>query len=263
WSSVSVADVNIDYSINNGATWLSIAINTPSDGSYFWTAADENTEQCRIRISDVIDGVPFDTSDVNFSIYKNKLLRLVFPNGGEQIVSIPEQPDTNIRWTSVNIAKVGIKYSLDNGYSWKQLVDSTNSTGSFRWKIPTTDTSSLMRIMVYDISDLAINDMSDSYFFLNTNIPITNVRIDNPRANEKSSSEKIISWEGSAQLKRVKLEYSLDNGKSWILIEDNYSSITGSNKFMWKNSSNVDVNKIIVKISDKGSNFYKTAIPKQ
>ena len=257
WSSVGVADVNIDYSINNGASWTTIASSTPSDGSYSWTVADENTEQARIKISDASDGVPSDTSDANFSIYKDKILRLVFPNGGEKIYL-----DTNIVWTSVNIAKVGLKYSLDNGYSWKQLVDSMSSTGSLRWKIPTTDTSSLVRILVYDISDLAINDMNDSYFFLNTDIPVFNVRIDNPKVSE-SSPERIISWESSPQIKLVKLEYSMNNGKNWVLIEDNYLSAKGSNKFIWKYPSNIDVNKIIVKVSDKGSNFYKTATPKQ
>ncbi|MCK9210311.1 MAG: hypothetical protein M0P61_05670, partial [Ignavibacteriaceae bacterium] len=194
----------------------------------------------------------------NFSIYKNKFLRLVSPNGGESITS----DTTLIIWTSVNIANVGLQYSLNNGYSWTQIVVSTPSTGSFRWTIP-TETSTLARIRVYDVSDSATyNDMSDSYFSLNS-VPVSNVRIDNPKANEKSSSERIISWEGSAQLKRVKLEYSLDSGKNWILIEDNYSSTKGSNKFTWKYSSNIDVNKIIVKVSDKDSNFYKTASPKQ
>ena len=260
WSSVSVANVNIDYSNNNGANWSQIVTNTPSSGSHFWTVPNENTEQGRIRISDV-DGTPSDTSDANFSIYKNKVLRLVFPNGGEDINTY-SKPDTVIVWTSVSIANVRLEYSLDNGYSWTQIIASTPSTGSFRWTLP-TQTSTLARIRVYDVSDPATyNDMSDSYFSLNS-VPVSNVRIDNPNGSEKSSSEKIISWEGSTHLKRVKLEYSLDSGKNWIMIEDNYSSTKGSNKFTWKYSSNIDVNKIIVKVSDKDSNFYKTASPKQ
>lgn len=60
---------NIDYSIDNGATWQSIAENIPSSTyAYNWTVPNAPTFQAKIRISSASDSTIFDTTDETFTI---------------------------------------------------------------------------------------------------------------------------------------------------------------------------------------------------
>lgn len=69
WYSVSTKDsVKIEYSIDNGDTWSTVAETTTNDGAYSWTVPDTPSDSCLVRISDVADGIPVDNSDDLFSI---------------------------------------------------------------------------------------------------------------------------------------------------------------------------------------------------
>jgi len=69
WESISTKDsVEIEYSTNAGFTWSSIVDTTTNDGVYPWTVPDTPSDSCLVRISDVDDGIPSDTSDDYFSI---------------------------------------------------------------------------------------------------------------------------------------------------------------------------------------------------
>ncbi len=71
WECISFADsVKIEYSANAGGDWLTIVETTTCDGVYSWTVPDTLTpsDSCLVRISDVGNGIPCDTSDGYFSI---------------------------------------------------------------------------------------------------------------------------------------------------------------------------------------------------
>ncbi|KPL04142.1 MAG: hypothetical protein AMJ73_04585, partial [candidate division Zixibacteria bacterium SM1_73] len=69
WDYLSFEDsVKIEYSANGGDEWSTIAETTSCDGGYSWLVPDTPSENCLIRISDVGNGVPCDTSDAYFSI---------------------------------------------------------------------------------------------------------------------------------------------------------------------------------------------------
>lgn len=59
--------VNIEYSINNGATWIEIISNTINDGSYFWTVPCSRSPDSLVRITQT-GGEASDTSNGMFSI---------------------------------------------------------------------------------------------------------------------------------------------------------------------------------------------------
>jgi hypothetical protein len=60
--------VNLDYSIDGGITWDTIATNQPDDGDYGgWIVPNSPSTNCKIRISDV-DGDPSVISDSLFTI---------------------------------------------------------------------------------------------------------------------------------------------------------------------------------------------------
>ena len=64
----NISDVNIDLSINGGATWEYIAFLVNNDGNYSFTLPNSATTQAKIRIRDVYDNMVYDVSDNCFTI---------------------------------------------------------------------------------------------------------------------------------------------------------------------------------------------------
>ena len=64
----NVLNVKIDYSVNDGLSWNEIAAFTENDGVYDWLIPVENSEECRIRISDAENNLLADLSDTTFII---------------------------------------------------------------------------------------------------------------------------------------------------------------------------------------------------
>jgi hypothetical protein len=161
WISSNIQNINIEYSANGGGDWSPV-VNTiaASPSAYPWTIPDTTSTNCLVRISDVLDANINDVSNDLFTIYRPSLL-LTSPNGGEscKIGSI----DT-IKWTSSNIQNIKIEYSANGGKNWSPVVNTiAASPSAYLWTIPdTTSTNCLVRIS--DVLDANINDVSDSYF---------------------------------------------------------------------------------------------------
>jgi len=68
WSSTGVANVKIDYKTSPTSAWQTIVANTPNTGSYAWNIPNTVTTQARVRVSDVSDNTPTDSSNNFFSI---------------------------------------------------------------------------------------------------------------------------------------------------------------------------------------------------
>jgi hypothetical protein len=69
WTDVNVYDVKIELSVDNGSSWLTLAESTPNTGTYSWIVeAQDSSDQCLIRITNVDDGLVTDVSDDVFTI---------------------------------------------------------------------------------------------------------------------------------------------------------------------------------------------------
>jgi hypothetical protein len=83
WTSANVSDVAIDYTTDWSAptpTWHEIVASTPSGGSYDWEVplSADDSDDCRIRVSDAVDGDPSDVTNGSFEIYRFELTRDAF-----------------------------------------------------------------------------------------------------------------------------------------------------------------------------------------
>jgi len=250
WHSGSVEFVQIEYTTDGGFNWDVIIASTPSDGLYeqFTPTANDQSLNCKIRISDAIDGAPSDESDGFFAIQGGPHLSLVFPNGEEHIDRVYGL-DTVIVWTTVGISDVGIEYSLDNGISWITITSSTPSTGAYRWNLPPRAvTSSLTRIRVYDASDPSFTDESDGPFFLNMVPPGLMMLSIEAGEQIKAGSSKTIKWIGSENIRAVNIEYSARN---WTIVSKNITVIPNKENFYsWDNIPNNSSRKSLLRISD-------------
>jgi hypothetical protein len=61
-------NVKLEFSTDAGVNWMPIMNSTPNDGVHPWLIPDTLSTQCRVRVSDEADGIPFDISDSNFTI---------------------------------------------------------------------------------------------------------------------------------------------------------------------------------------------------
>ncbi len=160
WESISFDDsVKIEYSLDAGYTWSTMAETTTNDGECCWMVPDTPSDSCLILISDVDNGIPFDTSDDYFHILN--YINVMSPNGGE---SWFVGNSYDILWYSVSTKdSVKIEYSLDAGENWSAIAETTTNDGAYSWTVPeTTSDSCLMRIS--DIVDGIPVDFSDDLF---------------------------------------------------------------------------------------------------
>lgn len=71
WERENVVSVDIDYSIDNGTNWVSIATGVSAlEGKYTWTVPETFSEMCLVRVTDSDDATVSDTSDQSFAIFK-------------------------------------------------------------------------------------------------------------------------------------------------------------------------------------------------
>jgi uncharacterized repeat protein (TIGR02543 family) len=69
WTSSGVSTVKLEYTTNNGNTWLPMSINKlASGGSYDWTIPNVPSKQCRVKVLDAAIPATYDSSNGFFSI---------------------------------------------------------------------------------------------------------------------------------------------------------------------------------------------------
>ncbi len=226
WTSVSVTNVKIEYSLDNGISWINIAASTPANaGSYSWTLPDTSSAQSKVRITDASNPSIGDTSNNVFAITYYPKIVVTSPNGGENWVG---KSVHNITWTSLSVSNVKIELTLDNGASWSIVSSSTPSNGIFSWTVPDT-LSTLAKVRISDVTNAAINGVSSGTFNINF---APRIFITSPNGGEdwQAKTTHDIMWT-SINVDSVKIEYSLDAGGNWSMIISRTSASTG--KYTW------------------------------
>ncbi len=94
WSSQNVAQVNLEYSTDNGANWIAIANSIPAAaGKYSWTIPNTPTTQARVRITDAANSALRDASDAPFAI--STVARVIVVLGSSTAAGVgPSSPDS-------------------------------------------------------------------------------------------------------------------------------------------------------------------------
>ncbi|HOM66156.1 MAG TPA: hypothetical protein PK591_10105, partial [Ignavibacteriales bacterium] len=245
WTANGIANVNIYYSLNNGANWIKIASNiNAASGSYTWLLPDVVSSQCLVRVSDANDTTYYDNSNGAFRIGKISII----------------QPTTNkinqgsvytIKWNATsNISNVNIYYSENNGASWNLIQNNVNaSLGQYNWNVPFTTTSQ-GKIRIEDAQTNSLITATNS-----GNFSISYITVNTPNGGENwfSTSTQNITWTSSADVSNVKIYVSTDgvtfgstpiyNGPntgsySWV-VDGNYISTTARIKIVDASASNV------------------------
>ena len=196
-----IGNVSIDYSIDGGNSWISIAENVPNN-DYFWTVPNTPSANCLLRVIDPVLSVT-DTSDAVFTILSPSTITVTAPNGGESWEGGTAQ---NITWTSTGtINNVKIEYSTNSGSSWNTITASTTNSGSYNWTVPNTPFTNCL-IKVSDVDGPAV-DQSNAVFTILTQRTIT---VTSPNGGEawEGNTAHAITWTSTGDISNVKIEYS-------------------------------------------------------
>lgn len=249
WTSTgSVGNVRLEYSVNNGSTWTvfdGVALN---DGIRNWLVPEEDSVQCRIKITSVDNSSIYDTSNSAFTIYGGTppTITVTSPNGSEYLTT-----DTGhtITWTTEgDIERINIDYTTDNGKTWKSVSTNRANTGEKYWVVP-DDASNQCRVRVYSTSNSGIVDQSDSMFTISGTWKTPTIKVISPNGGEEwdADSTQTIQWSNTGTLAAVKIEYSVTNGASWKSVV-NYTGNDGS--FSWTVPQDPS-SQCLVRISDQ------------
>jgi hypothetical protein len=228
--SAEVENVAIEYSLDSGNTWQPVVPAAVNNGNYNWTVPDTPANNCLVRIiaGDGDEG-PSDVSDADFSIVSpsSAVIMVTSPNGGEQLV---KGYIYNITWTCIGppgIAHVKIEYSTNNGNTWSVLIGSTANNGSYPWTvIDIISNYGLIRVSGLEGN---ASDTSNSVFSI---IPPPTLTLTSPNGGEtwNVGSTQCITWNSTGSIQAVKIEYSIDYGAPWMIID---ASAENSGSFDW------------------------------
>ena len=147
WTSKNIVTVNIDYSINNGASWAALISDYTSTGIYSWQIPNTPSSQCLIKIYDSSNLEINDISDSTFSIItstdlnqNNSKIPVVFclyqnyPN--------PFNPVTNIKFDIPETSNVNIEIYNSLGIKMRTLLNQKVNAGAHMIKFNSDNLSS-------------------------------------------------------------------------------------------------------------------------
>jgi photosystem II stability/assembly factor-like uncharacterized protein len=248
WSGNLVSNlVKIEYSINNGTGWNLVANNVPNTNYYQWLVPNTPSSNCRVIIKDALFPTITDQSNSAFTITPpTPNISLISPNGSEQWGIGTNQ---TITWNSNNIANVKIEYSVDSGVTWiiiNSLVQA--NLGNFTWLVNAVPSNNTL-IRVADAANISVNDVSNNVLELYT--PTTFIDLLYPNGGEQIAAgiNSNITW-NAIGISNIAIEYSINNGVSWQLIETGVLASTGT--YSW-NVPNWFSNSVKIRIRDVGN----------
>lgn len=163
--------LNLYYSMNRGVTWTLIKSGVQGATSFPWQIPTPtvNMSSCMFRM------VAFNGSKVNVggdrSEFKIKIVRVLAPNGNEELISNRPSPCT-ISWekfqTKRPVANIALYYTRNHGDTWKPIITLPAGQTSYDWPVPPVPRSSSyckVKVVLKDAKGNSLgSDASDGFF---------------------------------------------------------------------------------------------------
>lgn len=160
---------DLQYSLNNGATWSTIVTGLNGVRTYAWTvpALAANTSKVRVRVTSYMSNDKLLGSDTSGPL-TIEVVRVLSPNGGEELKA---GNTATLRWKINSIIgtvdHVNLFYSTNGGATWKQIPGNIPpSSSNVNWTVPAVTSSNCKLKVVLKNSKNATmaTDISDNPF---------------------------------------------------------------------------------------------------
>lgn len=162
-----------------------------------------------------------NVSNLNVLVDRKPTVTVMQPNGGESLNGIQ-----TIRWNTADADNDNLVMNVYylNNTNWILINTTTGLPGvyTYNWNTMTVQDKSMqynIKISVTDNLSPATNDTSDANFTIDNTLPTINVT--NPNGGETSNGNILLQWNANDNIDtnlNISLEYSLDNGVSWNVI---------------------------------------------
>ena len=229
WDSFTFFNYDLSFSADGGENWTLLLENSPIN-FYEWTVPEIFSTQCMIKVSDANDPTDFGLSP-NFTILEQPTVTFTSPVGGD-VWTFGE--DIVMSWTGSNLPfVVYFDYSLDGGQTWKYFGNAYSgpTSGSADVNVPKDSSSNVKIRMLTSDYDFVIGE---SEIFTIYTPPVT---VFYPYDGQEFyiGGPASLLWV-VINVDLVNVEFSMDGGDNWEMIEtnldaDQYSynwTITGS-----------------------------------
>ncbi|MBX2989923.1 MAG: choice-of-anchor D domain-containing protein [Bacteroidetes bacterium] len=248
WNSSNIANVKIEYKTAPASAWQTVVANTPGAmGTYAWQIPATPTTQARVRISDVGDNTPIDSSQGVFSI---------------TVAAISAQPGS-LDFGSVVVGSTGSQIlTLTNNGTAALIVSSVTATdpafiaGRTSFTIPAGQSDTLSVLFSPGSAQafaaqltIGCNVPGSPY-----EIPVSGTGLSNatlallsPNGGEvwNVNSTQTITW-SATNLDRVEISYKASPTGSWIRIAQNVTAALGSFEWLVPNAPSTQARVMIV-----------------
>ncbi|MCD6067062.1 MAG: hypothetical protein K0S33_1888, partial [Bacteroidetes bacterium] len=219
--------VNLEYSLDNGTTWVTIANNRPNNGSYAWTLPNINSASALIRVSNSTNTAYYDVSDALLTL--RPYVRLITPNGGNILGSCTQ---TTISFEKApTYTSFNIEYSINNGANWTAIQTSatyTSTVNNYNWSIPNNPSTQVL-VRVYPVGQLPLADQSDAVFEIKKAVTLIQP---NYGGLLTIGSSYLVKWQSDGISNLYDLAYSTAGpGGPFTNIQIGYN--TATNTFNW------------------------------
>ena len=249
-----VQNIKIEYSVDDGESWITEILSTPADGDYKWTVPNlPNSGQTKIRLVDTQDpSCKIFENEVNFSITSS--VTVLNPNGGESFKARVAQQGTvvimNNGPSTVNTANFYDNGGYYNNYTSQGFIKTVKPdfpTNKLSVKFNSYNFESGDNLKVYDgdsvdsnLLGTLSNSSNNSVVFTATNLKgelTFKFETDNDNSNGRGWDAEItsigtplrtVSWSVTGTSKYFNLDYSINSGANWIRILSNYYSENGT-----------------------------------
>ena len=245
WTYTNVDNVSIEFSLDDGITWATLAASLPaSQLNYSWTVPTTPSYTCRLRVKDLISPVS-DTNDTAF-IIPNSWVQLKYPNGDESFGAGTGQ---YIEWDYEYIQTLKLEYSIDNGVNWL-VIGTANAADKYANWVAPLDISTQILLRATDVNNEVFTDTSDlvfSNFALPTTAPEkyqggandgysmysfrdTYINVLKPNGGEiwGNGTTQGINFSTLNLTSPVKIEYSTNNEATWTSLSTNVANTLGT-----------------------------------
>ncbi|MGB5286961.1 MAG: T9SS type A sorting domain-containing protein [Ignavibacteriaceae bacterium] len=163
WTGVNVNNVKIELTTDNGTNWSTVIGSTPNTGTYSWTvAAQDSTDECLIRITNVDNGFVYDVSDATFTIDIISTIKEMLegiPTEFDLVQNYPNpfNPNTRISYAVPETAPVSIIVYDLTGQEIAVLVNAVKEAGTYELSFDASNLASgvyIYRMIAGDFSSV-------------------------------------------------------------------------------------------------------------